>query len=89
MPLFRTKGQKFFDSPGTKGQTKTLATGQDEPGQPIKIRDKTWKGTITNFLSKSRTGQGRDNHYFFSIISCFRTSLPVLERPFPVFWGGK
>ena len=80
-------GQCHFS--GQRDRSFFIVPGQDEPGQPIKIRDKTWKGTITNFLSKSRTGQGRDNHYFFSIISCFRTSLPVLERPFPVFWGGK
>ena len=27
---------------------------------------------------------GRDNHYFFPMIYCFRTSFPVLERKFPV-----
>ena len=27
---------------------------------------------------------GQDNHYFFPMISCFRTSFPILERTFPV-----
>ena len=39
-------------------------------------------------MSKSGTGRGtgRGNHYFFTMISCFRTSFPVLERPF-LFWN--
>ena len=48
----------------------------------------------TSSKSCHRTGQagttyqnlgldmGLYNHYFFSMISCFRTSFPVLERPF-------
>ena len=50
---------------GTTGQAQNLATGQDGPGQPINIRYGTWYGTITIFLSRSGTGQGQDNHYFF------------------------
>ena len=69
---------------GTTGQAQNLATGQDGPGQPINIRYGTWYGTITIFLSRSGTGQGQDNHYFFPMISCFRTFFAVLERPFPL-----
>ena len=71
---------------GTTGQAQNLATGRDGLRQPIKIQDGMWDGTITIFLSKSRTGQGRDGTItiFFLMISCFTTSFPVLERPFPV-----
>ena len=70
---------------GTTGQAQNLAMGQDGPEQFVKILDGTRDGTIAIFLSKS--GTGRDNYYFFPIISCFfsfRMSFPVLERPFPV-----
>ena len=50
---------------GTTGQAQNLAMGRDGPGQPVKIWDGTRDGTITIFLSKSGTGQGRDNHYDF------------------------
>ena len=30
---------------GTTGQAQNLATGQDGPGQPVKIRDGTWDRT--------------------------------------------
>ena len=30
---------------GTTGQAQNLATGQDGPGQPVKIWDGTWDGT--------------------------------------------
>ena len=71
--LFGTKGQKFLHCPGTKGHKDKLK---------ILTRD----GTIIIFLSKSGTGRGTgwDNHYFFQMISCFRTSFSVLERIFPV-----
>ena len=73
---------------GTTGQAQNLTMGWDGPGQSVKIWDGTWDGTITIFLSKSRTG--RDNRYFFPMISCFTTSFPaflVLGRPFPLFFG--
>ena len=38
---------------GTTGQAKNIATGRDGTGQPIKIWDGMWDGTITIFLSKS------------------------------------
>ena len=78
-------GQKFLYWPGTKGQVQNLAMGRDGPGQPAKIQDRTQDGTITIFLSKSRTGRGTAQLLFSPMISCFRTSFPVLERPFPVF----
>ena len=43
---------------GTTGQAQNLVTGRARTGQSVKIRD----GTITIFLSKSETGQGRDNY---------------------------
>ena len=58
---------------GTTGQAQNLAMGRDGPGHPVKIWDGMRDGTITIFLSKS--GTERDNHYFFPIIFCFRTSL--------------
>ena len=67
---FRDKGTEVSSlswDKGTTGQAQNLATGQDGPGQTVKIRDGTRDGTITIFLSKSGTGHGmgRDNHYFF------------------------
>ena len=56
---------------GTTGKAQNLAMGRDGPGQPVKIWDGTRDGTITIFLSKSRTGQGRDGT--ITMISCFRT----------------
>ena len=53
-----------FQDKGTMGQAQNLAKGRDGPEQPVKIRDGRQDGTITIFLSKSRTGRetGRDNH---------------------------
>ena len=45
---------------GKTGQAQNLAKGRDGPGQPVTIWDGTRDETITNFLSKSVTGQGRD-----------------------------
>ena len=73
MQLFGTKGQKFLHCPGTKGQRDKLK---------ILPRD----GTGRDSLSKSGTGRGTGQSLFFSMISCFRTSFPVLERPF-LFWN--
>ena len=50
-----------------------VRTGRDGLGQPLKIRYGTREGIVTIFLSKS----GPD--YFFPMISCFRTSFPLLE----------
>ena len=44
----------------TTGQAQNLAKGRDGPGQSVTIWDGTRDETITNFLSKSGTGQGRD-----------------------------
>ena len=38
--------------------------------------------TITIFWQNLGRLTGRDNHYFFCIISCFRTSFPVLGHLF-------
>ena len=50
---------------GTTGQAQNLAVGQDWPGQPAKIRDRTRDGTITIFLSKSGTGHRTGQSLFF------------------------
>jgi hypothetical protein len=58
----RDKGTKvslLSRDKGTTGQAKNIATGRDGTGQPIKIWDGMWDGTITIFLSKSGAGQGR------------------------------
>ena len=57
--LSRNCKTKSLTCPGTKGQALNLATGQDGPGQPVKIRDGTRDWTGQNSLSKSRTGQAR------------------------------
>jgi hypothetical protein len=45
--------------------------------QAVPSRPRTFQDTITfNFVHKM--------HYFFPMISCFRTSFPVLECTFPV-----
>ena len=49
-----TKGQKFLHCPGTKGQAKNLAKGQDGPGQP-KV------GTGQAGTAKIRDGTGWDS----------------------------
>ena len=73
--LFGTKGQKFLHCPGTKGQAQNIATGQDGPGQPVKSQDGMRDGLqdAHYFSVKSEMGQ----HYFFPMITCFRTSFPV------------
>ena len=66
-PTFRDKGTEvpsLSQDKGTTGQAQNLATGRDGPGQPVKIWGRTRNGPITIFLSKSGTGQGRDNHIF-------------------------
>ena len=80
---FRDKGTEvpsMSRDKGTTGQAQNLAMGRDGPGQPVKIWDGTRDGTITIFLSKSGTGQGRDGT--ITMISCCRTFFSVLERPF-------
>ena len=64
------------------GQSYYLAMGRDGPGQSVKIWDGTRDGTITIFLSKYGTETGRNNCYFFLMISCFTTSFPVLQHLF-------
>ena len=44
---------------------------------------KKWDLFLISFLSANSS---KKCHYLFPMISCFRTSFPVLERPFPVFW---
>jgi hypothetical protein len=70
---FRDKGTEvpsLSRDKRTTGQAQNLATGRDGLGQPIKILDGTRDGT----------GQS----LFFPMISCSRTTFPVLERTFPV-----
>jgi hypothetical protein len=62
--LFGTNGQKFLHCPGTKVQEDKLKMlPRDRPGQPIKIRDRTWDRTVQDFDSLShpvlqdKTGQ--------------------------------
>ena len=55
-----TEVPSLFRDKGTTGQAQILVPGRDGPGQPVKIRDGTWDGTITIFLSKSGMGQERD-----------------------------
>ena len=38
---------------GTTGQAQNLAKGRDRPGQPVKIRDGKWDGTVPDFDSLS------------------------------------
>ena len=68
------------------GQAQNLAMERDGPEQPVNMWDGTWDGTIT--ISLSRFGMGRGtgqaNTIFFSMISCFGTSFPVLECLFSV-----
>ena len=61
---------------GTTGQTQTLAKGRAGPGQPVKVLDRTWDGTVRDFDSLSRP------------VPLPVLSLPVL-RPFlscPIPW---
>ena len=60
---FRDKGTEnpsLSRDKGTKGQAQNLAMGRDGPGVPVKIWEGTRDRTITIFLSKPKTGQGRD-----------------------------
>ena len=68
MQLFGTKGQKFHNCPGTKGQAKNLAKGQDGPGQPKSgkghgtKRDRAEKDVLKqkkDVLNQVRTFQNR------------------------------
>ena len=85
---FRDKETEIPSLSRDKGtMEQNLDTGRNRSGQPIKIRN-GWDGTITIFQSKSemgrRTGQSLFlPHYFLflNVLSCFRTSFPVLERP--------
>ena len=76
---FRDEVSSLSWDKGTMGQAQNLAMGWEGLGQSVKIRDGTLDRTITILLSKSGTGRMTrwDNHYFFPIISCFRTSFPV------------
>ena len=95
MQLFGTKGLKFLHCPGTKGQLDKLkilpwdGRGRDRPGRAgTACQNLGWdRETGQSLLFCQNTGQdaGRDGTItIYSIISCFRTSFPVLERPFPV-----
>ena len=58
-----------FRDKGTMGQAQNLAKGWDGLGQPVKIRDGTREGTVTDFDSLSlpvprdKTGQSRKGRY--------------------------
>ena len=67
-----TEVPSFSREKGTTGQAQNLATGRDRPGQPVKMQDKTWYGTITLLLSKSGMGVRWDSYYL---------SRPVLDCP--------
>ena len=71
MQLFGTKVQKFLHCSRTKGQR-----------DKFKILPQA--GTDRDSLSKSGTGPRTGQSLFFSMISCFRTSFPVLKRPFSI-----
>ena len=65
-PTFRDNGTEVSSlsrDKGTTGQAQNLAMGRDGPGQVVKIWDGTRDGTITIFLSKSGTEQGRDGTF--------------------------
>ena len=77
MQLFGTKGQKFHHCPGTMGQAKNFAKGQDGPGQPknmtgqartAKIRDGTRDKTGQSRKGRSKTEKG-----------CSKTEKDVLK----------
>ena len=59
-----TEVSSLLRDKGTTGQAQNLAMGRDGPGEPIKI----WDGTWTIFLSKSRTGQGRNGIITISVL---------------------
>ena len=90
-------GQTDRSSFIVKGQRKTSSKSYHGTGRARTVYQNTGRDTGRNnhyFSVKIRdgTGTGRDNCYFFPMISCFITSLPVsehtflvLEPPFPVF----
>ena len=61
-------------------------TGQDgrRDGTWDKMQDKTQGGTRDAGRDTGQDGTGQDNRYFFPMISCFRTSFPILKCNFPV-----
>ena len=78
MQLFGTKGQKFLPCPcGTMGQAQNLATGQNGTGWVFDSLSQDVPRERNERKSVEKMG-------FFSMISCFRTSFPVLEHSFPV-----
>ena len=80
----RQDSQTFWDK-GTTGKAQNLVTGWGGPGQPIKIRDRTRNGTRDRTQDGTRDGmRDRAITIFFPMISCFRTSFPILECTFPV-----
>ena len=54
---------------GTRGQDQNLAKRLDGPGQPVKIQNRTWDGTVQDFDSllhpvpRVKTGLSRKGHY--------------------------
>ena len=67
---FRDKGTEvpsLSRDKGTTGQAQNLAMGRDGPGQPVNMRDGTWDGKITIFLSRfgMRRRMGQVNTIFF------------------------
>ena len=59
--------------------------GTGRPEQPVKIWDGTRDGKTIFFCQnpgRDVVREGAGQSLFFSMISCFRTSFPVLERPF-------
>ena len=76
--LFRKKGQKFLHCPGKKGQRDKLnILLQDSLSKSGTGRR---KGRLLFFCQNP--GQATGQSLLFSMISCVRTSFPVLERPF-------
>ena len=49
-----TKVSLLYRDKGTTGQAQNLATGQDGPGQPVKIWEGTWDGTGFSYFATGR-----------------------------------
>ena len=67
-----TAGQGKFFVPGQRDggtgkffcpRTEEFVPGQDGPGQPVKIRDRSWDGTGYFFLSRDKGTAGRENFF--------------------------
>ena len=90
--LFGATVEKFLHCPGTKGhQDKLKILPQDGTSRDSLSKSgtgrRTGQGTRQSLLFCQNPGrdvvrEDTGQSLFFSMISCFRTSFPVLERPF-------